>query len=233
MTSATATPVHHPDHDRHQQPVRVQIGLHEERPCPGAVAYQTVAALTSTSVYRNPRLHTDTDRLRAKRSVALVLTEAPRQADADAAHLRLLESVAPLLALGATGMPLAIEAVRTGTILDGHQVLLWSDGIHARLLFQGDHRIILIHGVQASLIRPSNPGGIGHCELTLSTGDILVMVAHATHAQLPLGAVAAMAREEPTPQTLCMRATRQAASSDPLSHHAALAMNVTIGDLME
>ncbi len=223
--SATATSIINADLDRH--PVQVLVGLHEERPCPGAVAYQTVAALTSSSIYRNPRLEAESQRLRSRRSVSLVLTEAPRQDDADTAHLRLLESAAPLLALGSAGLPAATEAVRAGAVPGGHQVLIWSDGIRARLLFQGDHRIILVRAAQASLIRPSEPGGIGHCELALAAGDILVMVAHATHGQLPLGTVADMAREEPTPQALCQRATRLAAASDPLSHHAAVAMSVT------
>lgn len=206
-------------------PVRIQVGLHEERPCPGAVAYQALAAVTTTSLYRSPRL--DPRSARARRTVALALTEAPRQADADAAHYRLLEDASPLLALGPPGLALAVDVVLQGAIVDGHQVLLWSDGDHARLLFQGDHRIVYVQAEQASVIRPNAPNGVGHCSLTLTPGDVLIMVAHATHAQLPLGTVAAMVREEATPQSLCLRATQAAAAADPLNHHAMLALAVS------
>lgn len=67
----------------------------------------------------------------------------------------------------------------------------------------------------------------GTCDLALTPGDILVMVAHATHVQLPLGTVAALARQATEPQALCMTATEQAAASDPLSHHAAVALWVS------
>jgi hypothetical protein len=40
-------------------------------------------------------------------------------------------------------------------------------------------------------------------------------------------AVAAMVREEATPQSLCLRATQAAATADPLNHHAMLALAVT------
>jgi len=212
------------------KPARLLIGLHEERPCPGAVAYQAIAALTTTSSYRNPRLDQGANHIRVKRSVSLALTEAMRQEDADAAHLRLLESVAPLLGMGQTGLPLAVDLMRQGSIREGHQVLAWSDGHHAQLLFQGDHRIIYIHGDQASLIRPSTPDGIGHCGMQLHHGDVLVMVAHATQAQLPLGTVAGLARSAESMQVLCQQATQQAAAGDPLSHHAALALTVLLPD---
>lgn len=224
--TATASPIATPPLTDAMKPARVVIGLHEERPCPGAVAYQAIAALTSTSTYRNPRLDQGSNHVRAKQNVALALTEAMRQEDADAGHLRLLESVAPLLGMGQTGLPLAVDLMRQGSIRDGHQVLVWTDGQHAQLLFQGDHRIVYIHGDQASLIRPRTPDGIGHCDMPLHHGDILVMVAHATQAQLPLGTVAGLARYADSMQALCQQATHLAAAGDPMSHHAALALTI-------
>lgn len=224
--SATASPIATPLLTDAMRPARILIGLHEERPCPGAVAYQAIAALTTTSIYRNPRLDQGTNHVRTKQSVALALTEATRQEDADAGHLRLLESVAPLLGMGPTGLPLAVDLLRQGSIRDGHQVLVWSDGHHAQLLFQGEHRIIYIQADHASLIRPRMPDGIGHCGMPLHHGDIIVMVAHATQAQLPLGTVAKLARVAESMQALCQQATQLAATGDPLSHHAALALTV-------
>lgn len=228
--TATASLLTSAPHGAAPRPYRVLVGLHEERPCPGAVAYQAIAAVTTTGTYRNPRLRQDGGGTVAKRSVALVLAEAGRQEDADAAHLRLLEGVAPLLAAGQAALPLAVELMRQWTLHDGHQVLAWSDGGQTHLLFQGDHRIICVHGERAALIRPSAPHGVGHCAMPLAAGDLLVLVAHATQAQLPLGTVAAMARAEPSPQALCLRATREAAARDPLSHHAALALGVRAAD---
>lgn len=227
--SATASLLSSAPHGRVLRPARALVGLHAERPCPGAIAYQAIAAMTTTSTYRNPRVHGD-GAVAAKRSVVLVLTEAARQDDADAAHVRLLEGVAPLLAAGQVALPLAVDLVQRWTIRDGHQVLLWSDGNQVQLLFQGDHRIIHVRGEQASLIRPSAPHGVGHCAMQVAGDSTLVLVAHATQAQLPLGTVAAMAREADSPQALCQRATREAAARDPLSHHAALALGVRSAD---
>lgn len=229
--TATASPMATLVSPNALKPARVAIGLHEERPCPGAVAFQAIAALTTTSTYRNPHLDRGANHIRARRHVALVLTEALRQEDADAAHLRLLESVAPLLGIGQTGLPMAVALMRQGAIREGHQVLLWADGRHAQLLFQGDHRIIHVHEGQASLIRPVSPDGIGHYAMTLHHGDVLVMVAHATQAQLPLGTVAGLARSAESMQLLCQQATRQAAAGDPLNHHAALALAVLMPDV--
>lgn len=223
--TAIATPIATPIQAT-ARPVRVQVGLHQERPCPGAVAYQALAALTTTTSYRNPRIDRGGDPVRAKRTVALALAEAARQTAADAAHIRLLESLAPLLAIGPAGLGLAADLVRQGATPDLHQALVWTDGVHARLLFRGDLRIIQVRGGTASLIRPMQPQGVGHCELALEAGDTLVLVAPVTHAQLPLGTVAAMAREEQTPQALCQRATAQAAAYDPMSHHAAVALSL-------
>jgi hypothetical protein len=211
-------------------PTRVQVGLHQVRPCPGAVAFQALGGVSTAATFHHPQFAAGGDRTRARRSVALVLAEAPQQQQADAAHLHLLETIAPLLAIGPAGLPLAAELIRQTEVQDGHQVLLWTDGSLARLLFQGNHRIIYVHEGRASLIQPSVPQGVGHCELTLAHGDNLVLVAHSTHAQLPLGTVAMMAQQEPTPQALCERATTQAAASDPLSHHAALAVGISASE---
>jgi hypothetical protein len=213
--------------------VRVRIGLHEIRPCPGAVAYQAIAAQTTTSTYHKPVSRAyDDDGSRTSRSVVLAMAEAPSQNQADEAHTQLMTYVAPLLAAGQGAVSAAVARMRDNSIRDGHQVLLWSDGSRARLLFQGSHRIIYLHDDKASLIRPSVPDGLGECELALTPGDILVVVAHATHAQLPLGTVAAIARQATDPQALCVTATEQAATSDPMSHHAAVALWVgpAIGD---
>lgn len=212
------------------QRARILIGLHEERPYPGAVAYQSIAALTTTCTYRNPSLDQGIHPIPATHTIALALTEGIRQEDADTAQRRLLEFVAPLLGMGPTGLTLAIDLIRQGSLRARHQVLMWSDSHQAQLLFHGDHRIIYIHGDQASLIRPGTPDGIGHHAMALHHGDVLVMVAHATQAQLPLGTVANLARNAASMQALCQQATRQAATGDPLSHHAALALTVMIPD---
>ncbi len=212
--------------DKKTHATHFQVGMYAESSTPGALAYQAIGMMSTATAYRTPDQLTDCHPPSVVHSVALALVESPRQDHSDLAHRRLLDLLSPLLGAGSSGLSLAINLLRQSIWVDSHQALLWSDGARARLLFQGDQRIIFVHGGQASLIKPNIPTGIGHLELDLSSGDSLIMVSHATHAQLPLGSVAALAREELTPQGLCRRATAMAVTSDPLSHHAVMALTV-------
>jgi len=224
--TATATPILNPTHEPVRPAAFMSIGLHEERPSPSRALYQAMAAVTTTSVYSSPRLDHGTDRQRANRHAALVLVKTDRQNAADAAHIRLLESAAPLMAMGASYMQQAIEIMNQTLASGVHQVLLWSNGLHARLIFQGNHRIIYIHEGKASKVTAQVPFGVAHCEMRLAPGDTIVITSNDAHAALPLGSVAEMASEASTPQILCQRISTQAAVIDPRGHHAALALTI-------
>jgi hypothetical protein len=159
----------------------------------------------------------------------LALSEGAAQERAEGAVQRFLEAAPMLFDRGDAGLPAIMELLQRESAGGGHHALLWSDGIRARLVFSGDHRIVFIREHRASLIRPGVQHGHAHFDLDLIPGDMLVVIAHSTQAHLPLGTVAAMAREDPDPQSLCVRATAFAAEKDPLSHHAGTALSIFPG----
>lgn len=203
-----------------------QLGFYEERSLPGALAYQAMGIVVSSNDFRGSPKTGDALRELTHKSVSMALVEAPTQQQADVAHGVLLGITSRALSVGSTGLPIAMEHLRGSIGTEVHQVLVWSDGVVARLIFQGNHRLIFIRSGQASLIQSNAESGVGHLEFELSPGDAIILVAHATHAQLPVGVVAAMAREESDPQALCQRAVAQAVQADKLNHHGALALYV-------